>query len=313
MTIPSPHNLKHVATALLAPALMAATPVLAQHEPPLSVARSVIEAFVAAADRRDVSTLEGLLDPHYRVVFNQTAGTPPTVLEREQYLQMLREGKLGGKPRKLTVAAIVGAEGFAAVVAQSQHDSARFHGVYSLVQRGPRWWLLQETVLMTPLEATPGQPVAKSTPDAAAPRAPAMPDPEMAATVAATLAQLESAWNAADGPAFAEPFADDASFVTIRGELHHGKPAIAHGHEAIFASIYKGSRMRYETLAMRRLGADTVSVQVMGTLDAPVGPLAGINCSVATLLLTRTGPRWRIEAFHNTLNAPQGSQAMQGS
>ncbi len=313
MTTSSPHPMKRAATALIAPALMAATPAPAQQEPPLSGARSVIEAFVAAADRRDVAALDGLLDPHYRVVFNQAAGTPTTVMGREQYLQMLQEGKLGGKPRALTVTAIVGAEGFAGAVAKSQHDSARFHGVYSLVQRGPRWWLLQETVLMTPLAATPGQPVAKSTTDAAAPRAPAMPDPEMAATVAATLAQLESAWNAADGPAFAEPFADDASFVTIRGELHQGKPAIAHGHDAIFTSIYKGSRMRYETLAMRRLGADTLSVQMLGTLDAPVGPLAGINRSVATLLLTRTGPRWRIEAFHNTLVAPQGSPAMQGS
>lgn len=35
--------------------------------------------------------------------------------------------------------------------------------------------------------------------------------------------QLESAWNAADGAAFGAPFAPDADFVTIRGELHSGR------------------------------------------------------------------------------------------
>ena len=53
--------------------------------------------------------------------------------------------------------------------------------------------------------------------------------------------QLEAAWNAMDGSAFAAPFADDADFVTIRGEHFRGRPAIAAGHAAIFQTIYAGS------------------------------------------------------------------------
>ncbi len=60
-----------------------------------------------------------------------------------------------------------------------------------------------------------------------------------AADIAGALArQLQDAWNAADGAAFGKPFAPDADFVTIRGELHSG-PAIAAGHQAIFDTIYR--------------------------------------------------------------------------
>ncbi len=62
-----------------------------------------------------------------------------------------------------------------------------------------------------------------------------------AADIAGALArQLQDAWNAADGAAFGKPFAPDADFVTIRGELHSG-PAIAAGHQAIFDTIYRDS------------------------------------------------------------------------
>jgi uncharacterized protein (TIGR02246 family) len=52
---------------------------------------------------------------------------------------------------------------------------------------------------------------------------------------------LESAWNSADGAAYAAPFTPDADFVNIRGELHSGADAIGAGHQGIFDSIYKGS------------------------------------------------------------------------
>ena len=59
-------------------------------------------------------------------------------------------------------------------------------------------------------------------------------------TTAETLIKrLQDAWNAADGAAFGAPFAPDADFVTIRGELHSGE-AIAAGHQQIFDTIYAG-------------------------------------------------------------------------
>ena len=88
-------------------------------------------------------------------------------------------------------------------------------------------------------------------------------------------AQIEKAWNAADGAAFAEPFAADASFVDIRGEAHDGALAIAGGHQAIFDSIYRGSTVKIELDIAREVAPGVVLAVATSTLDAPSGPLRG--------------------------------------
>ena len=69
---------------------------------------------------------------------------------------------------------------------------------------------------------------------------------DLVGAVTPILSRLESAWNTADGAAFAEPFTTDADFVNIRCEFHHSKAAIGAGHQAIFDSVYKGCTVRYE-------------------------------------------------------------------
>ena len=76
--------------------------------------------------------------------------------------------------------------------------------------------------------------------------------------------RLESAWNAADGAAFAAPFAPDADFVNIRGELHTGREAIGAGHQAIFESIYAGSTLEYSPLQAREVDGSVIVGQMGG-------------------------------------------------
>jgi uncharacterized protein (TIGR02246 family) len=115
--------------------------------------------------------------------------------------------------------------------------------------------------------------------------------------------RLEDAWNAADGAAFGAPFAPDADFVTIRGELHSG-PAIAAGHQQIFDTIYAGSTVRYAVLDARELDDGIILAHVRGNLSVPAGPLAGENEALASIVLVRAdGGHHQIAAFHNTLVA----------
>jgi uncharacterized protein (TIGR02246 family) len=114
-------------------------------------------------------------------------------------------------------------------------------------------------------------------------------------------ARIEKAWNAADGAAFAEPFAADASFVDIRGEAHDGAPAIAGGHQAIFESVYRGSTVQYDLDLARAVTESVVLTRARATLTVPGGPLAGTHRSVLTTILQRTDDRWTAVAFHNTL------------
>jgi uncharacterized protein (TIGR02246 family) len=121
------------------------------------------------------------------------------------------------------------------------------------------------------------------------------------AAIDAIVGQLEAAWNAMDGSAFAAPFGIDADFVNIRGEHIRGRPAIAAGHSAIFRTIYAGSTTRLTVEAARLLRPEVALVHVHSLLDAPQGPLAGRHRARFSMVLTKEPQGWEIAAFHNTL------------
>jgi uncharacterized protein (TIGR02246 family) len=115
------------------------------------------------------------------------------------------------------------------------------------------------------------------------------------------VAELEKAWNAADGARFARPFAEDADFVNIRGEHLRTREVIAKGHQAIFNTIYKGSVVRYQVAGVRAIAPAVLLAHVKSTLKAPTGPLAGEHSSLFTVVLVQEQNSWSIAAFHNTL------------
>jgi uncharacterized protein (TIGR02246 family) len=123
------------------------------------------------------------------------------------------------------------------------------------------------------------------------------------AAVERIVRQLEAAWNEMDGVAFAAPFADDADFVTGRGEHFRGRPAIAAGHAGIFRSVYAGSVNQYTVDAVRLLRPLVALAHVQARLDVPEGPLAGQHRALFSLLCTQESGGWEIASFHNTLQA----------
>ena len=118
--------------------------------------------------------------------------------------------------------------------------------------------------------------------------------------------QLEVAWNAMDGSAFAAPFAAEADFVNIRGEHYRGQAAIAAGHTAIFRTIYAGSTNHFTVEGARLLRPEVALVRVHSMLDAPRGPLSGRHGARFSLVLTKERGGWEIAALHNTLEASPG-------
>ncbi len=113
-----------------------------------------IRAFAQGSDSSKADTVDALLHPDFRVVFSMQPGTKPTTLDRKQYLQMMRDGKVGGAQRQVTVSGLSVANGFAQGAALMDRPDASFQGVYSLIQRDGQWLLLQEAVLMTVKAAT---------------------------------------------------------------------------------------------------------------------------------------------------------------
>ena len=93
----------------------------------------------------------------------------------------------------------------------------------------------------------------------------------------------------------------DADFVDVRGVHHHGRAAIASGHQAIFDSIYRGSTVRYTVEGTRQL-VPTCSLALVGAvLDVPDGPLAGRRRARLTAVVVEREGATAIAAFHNTL------------
>ena len=122
------------------------------------------------------------------------------------------------------------------------------------------------------------------------------------ATIAASLfQQAEDAWNAADGAAFGALFTEESDFVNIRGEHHRGSVAIGRGHQAIFDTIYAGSRVRYEPELARTVAPGTIVALAAATLEVPAGPLQGVHNARMTVVITEQDGRPLITAFHNTL------------
>ncbi|MFZ1685368.1 MAG: SgcJ/EcaC family oxidoreductase [Candidatus Zixiibacteriota bacterium] len=116
--------------------------------------------------------------------------------------------------------------------------------------------------------------------------------------------QLEEAWNAADAQAFAAPFADDADFVHILGAHYNGREAIQHGHQQIWDTIYKGSRTVYEIEGMRMIRPDVAIVFVLGTVTMESGGDSKVIQARPTMILEKSGDRWQIVTFQNTLVGP---------
>ena len=122
------------------------------------------------------------------------------------------------------------------------------------------------------------------------------------ASVAAFLLQhLQDAWNAADGAAFGAVFTEDCDFVDIRGEHHEGVDVVSAGHQGIFDSIYRGSTVAYVAESAREIAPSVVVAVAGATLDAPTGPLQGVNRSRLTLVAVERDGTWSVAAFHNTL------------
>ena len=129
--------------------------------------------------------------------------------------------------------------------------------------------------------------------------------PELVAGELLTL--LEDAWNRGDGTAFAAPFAEDASFVDVRGAFHRGREAVARGHDAIFQTLYRDSQVRYSLLHARRLGDEVILAHSEAHLDIPAGPLQGQLRATQTLVLVQRDALWRIASFQNTPVATGGA------
>jgi len=114
--------------------------------------------------------------------------------------------------------------------------------------------------------------------------------------------QLVDGWNQGDGQAFAAPFTDDADYIVWNGIYLKGREAIAAGHQQIFETFYRGSRLEGSIKSIRFLREDIALLHLHGRPRLPGQALAAPEeYSIQTLIGIRQADGWRFTAFQNTL------------
>jgi len=137
--------------------------------------------------------------------------------------------------------------------------------------------------------------------------------------IAEIVGRMEAAWNKADAAAFCAAMADDVDFINVLGEHHQGRDTVARGHQFIFASIYKDSRVRYTLERIRFVRPDVALAFIHAKLISRLPPNAIASAerqariddemheshARPTMVLAKHDGRWQIVAFHNTTIAPK--------
>jgi uncharacterized protein (TIGR02246 family) len=121
----------------------------------------------------------------------------------------------------------------------------------------------------------------------------------------------QDAWNRGDAQAFAAHFAADGSFTNIVGMQTYGVEPFRKQHEAIFATIYKGSHNEFMLGRLRFIRPDVAVADVDSVLSkfatlipgTPLGSDGAIHTRLQ-LVLSREQGVWQIDAFHNVVLNP---------
>jgi Putative lumazine-binding len=113
--------------------------------------RKIIELYVKAGDSRNVDQLNAVLHDHFRVVANQLMGAADiSLITKDQYLFLVREGKLGGDSRTLDIMWLEIIEKNASAKVRITGKALRFESFFHLIQNNEgQWQLVQDLPFAT--------------------------------------------------------------------------------------------------------------------------------------------------------------------
>jgi uncharacterized protein (TIGR02246 family) len=127
----------------------------------------------------------------------------------------------------------------------------------------------------------------------------AVDDPHKIATE--VLHQLDSAWNAADGTAFAAAFTEDADVVNVFGTHIKGRAPVAERIQLMFDTAFKGSHHEAREMEKAYFIAPGLVLSIsLAKIAVPSGPLAPRASSRQTSLIVNDAGTWRVRHWHNT-------------
>jgi uncharacterized protein (TIGR02246 family) len=120
------------------------------------------------------------------------------------------------------------------------------------------------------------------------------------------LSRQQAAWNRGDARAYSQDCDEGISFTNILGSVYFGRKDFDERHAEIFATVFKGSRLK---LTPKRIHSPTpfmavvdLGTEVTGYQALPPGVKASADGVLRTSLLQvflHTEEGWRMVAYHN--------------
>ncbi|GAA3437711.1 SgcJ/EcaC family oxidoreductase [Kutzneria kofuensis] len=122
----------------------------------------------------------------------------------------------------------------------------------------------------------------------------------MSAEIKALWERMAEGWAAGSGERFASVFAPDTEFVNVRGEEQHGRATVAAGHQNLFQTRYRDTKLTADVHSIRFITDDAAVVHVASTVHSSDGKATGTH---AQAVVERRDGEWLITAFHNMVPA----------
>ena len=105
--------------------------------------KQAITDFVRGGDNRDITLLEKVLHPEFRVTNNGFMGNPGiTIIDKETYLSNIKTGIFGGLPRKMIIESVDCHETIAIVKLHLESSENHFLSYNSMVLDTDNEWKL---------------------------------------------------------------------------------------------------------------------------------------------------------------------------
>jgi uncharacterized protein (TIGR02246 family) len=119
--------------------------------------------------------------------------------------------------------------------------------------------------------------------------------------------QMTAAFSAHDARAATAMYAEDADFVSVRGERAHGRAEIEKRLTRIFATRAGATTLRTLDTSIRFPRSNVAIVHVTNELSGLVaadGSRLPPHEELSVRLLLKAKGQWKVSAFHNTIIAP---------
>lgn len=109
--------------------------------------------YLQAGDEQDADALAKTMHDSYRVLLNDPNKGSVSTFDKATYLDLAKKGVIGGIAREVDILSLDIYQGLNAHVKTHLHsEKADFYNYYSLVKTDGKWWVVQDMLMMVPLE-----------------------------------------------------------------------------------------------------------------------------------------------------------------